>query len=271
MKCTKCSGSGSEGFISFLRCGRCGGTGDEPKGALVPYSPELIVVPEGPVLTGRAAEADVASSKKTDPAAVTKAVEDEAYNRRVEELAERACAGKLNRGWGAAFNNGPSINNAAPAEPPEKKEAPLLHGTQCIDIETKPDASADAVFDLDFIWSQTSPNEANAFVKQVLFETKYRYLIEMYYQGKPMIGDFYTGLGLPAIPASDCQLNLFAEPKMVFKLKCIERSEEHISITDRIIVTLMFEFRAIESRIYHRGVYPMGGTSYGYGPGYGQR
>lgn len=30
MNCTKCNGSGSEGYISSFRCDRCGGTGNEP-------------------------------------------------------------------------------------------------------------------------------------------------------------------------------------------------------------------------------------------------
>lgn len=30
MNCTKCNGSGSEGYISSFRCDRCGGTGKEP-------------------------------------------------------------------------------------------------------------------------------------------------------------------------------------------------------------------------------------------------
>ncbi len=65
MKCTKCGGSGSEGFISFLRCGRCSGTGEEPADALVPYSDELIVVPNGPVMTApEEAKADAMKAKK---------------------------------------------------------------------------------------------------------------------------------------------------------------------------------------------------------------
>ena len=74
MRCTKCSGTGSEGYISFLRCGRCSGTGDEPKDALIPYSEELIVVPKGPVIT----------ALKEDPGAVEKKMAESSGKKRIK-------------------------------------------------------------------------------------------------------------------------------------------------------------------------------------------
>jgi len=260
--CTKCNGTGSEGYISFLRCGRCSGSGDEPRDSLIPYSSELIVMADGPVLTG---VGDAAYVTTTNVETISKAIEDEAHNRMVEEKAAAACVRRKPRfngyGYSIGYNRQPGAWQGCSPEGIEKKKEPLLHRTRCIEFDTGPDVLMDIPVDLDFIWNAESPDQAKAILKKVLFETKYKYLIEMYYSGYPMIKDFYTGLGLPAM--MDCPLNYYSERKVTFTLTCIERPDVQMFYKERLIVTLMFEFHVEKSSLYQ---YPMGNY-----PTYGKR
>lgn len=257
MRCTKCSGTGSEGFITFLRCGRCSGTGDEPKDALVPYSPELIVVPSGPVIT----------ALKEGPEAVEKKLTSQKKRQEKPDLGPDYSipppspypSSHAPYSYGASQGCVES-NRVFDNSSPEEEKPRVRPISQFFDIT--PGCPEPLIFGFKHLSRDLYNQEV--FLHEIGFDSKNKYMIKAYHQGYMFLEAFYTGLGVKAVMDEPCRIYPIQDIR--FDLDPQDKNPD--LPTDRMALTVWIEER--EAQMVQ--MYPM---NRGYGPtysrGYGQR
>ncbi len=247
MKCTKCGGSGSEGFLTFLRCGRCSATGMEPKDALVPYSEDLIVVPDGPVIT----------ALKKDPEAVKKELTEASEKKEKEE--------EKPEGWaafggtstplrprpsrhspysygaaGAAYNQSNQSFDNGPA--PEEKKPYIQPISQFFDIPLRHPEHGVAeglTVNFDFKHLCLDLYSQDVLVHEIGFDSENKYMIKAFHTGRLILEAFYTGLGVKAVMDGGEKIHPYHEIR--FELE--PQDKNPALLEDRIAVTVWIEKR----------------------------
>lgn len=246
MKCTKCNGSGSEGFISFLRCGRCSGTGEEPRDALVPYSDELIVVAKDGIL----AETAKLEKKQEEP------------EKKVEEAAQavlNSTTPPIRRDDFGRYNYGFAARGPCPAPAPApapKNEGEIIHATHVFPISGEPGSTHPLNLSLTLLWDvigSKDPTYYKIYLRKTRIECKGKYLVGFAYKSMRMFDKFYTGLGLDAKPImGECMIDsIFSHTKNDFAFTF--ESVDGCFVEDRVLLTLFFEFMDLPAptpRIY---------------------
>ena len=249
MNCTKCNGSGSEGYISFLRCGRCSGTGKEPADALVPYSDDLIVVPTGPVLT----QPEMAKAEKKI-ASATKDLTENEYRQARQAGAEAAPSPRLPFRPPSPYSYGMGATAQTFQAGKEEKE------------EEKDIRPISKFFDLqpggvsvNFEFLDLSTNlysGCKVLLREICFAAEKNYMVKSHHQGCIILEAFYTGLGVAAKPDRPA---VNAMQPVTFEFT----PQKEYPHADRMAITLWIEI-VDDSRIMapsygayggHRGVY----------------
>lgn len=259
MKCTKCGGSGSEGFLTFLRCGRCSATGMEPKDALVPYSEDLIVVPDGPVITALKKDPEAvkkelteASEKKETKAPLTTAagpppsspLPSSSPRSRYGFASSHAYYNDSNQ----SFSNGPT---------PEEKKPYIQPISQFFDIPLRHPEHGVAeglTVNFDFKHLCLDLYSQDVLVHEIGFDSENKYMIKAFHTGRLILEAFYTGLGVKAVMDGGEKIHPYHEIR--FELE--PQDKNPALLEDRIAVTVWIEKR--KENLIHMPNY---GTRYG--------
>jgi hypothetical protein len=262
VRCTKCSGSGSEGFISFLRCGRCGGSGDEPADALIPYSDELIVVPDSPVLTQALKEEAEVVKKKLAEASEKEEQKKEgwpAFAGVGEPPSSQRPSGRSSYTYGIdnqSFNDCPA---------PEEKKPYIQPISMFFDLKLE----AEKQHGLDFSFLNLCQDfySQELFLHEIGFDSKDKYMVKILSSGCIILEAFYTGLGVKAVIDGQAKVN----PHHGFRIELESQNRNPTFPEDRIAVTAWIEKREAASMIQRPnfGTYRAGHS--GCGPSYGTR
>ncbi len=193
MNCTKCNGSGSEGYISFLRCGRCSGTGKEPADALVPYSDDLIVIPTGPVLT-QPEQAKVEEK-------VASATKDLTEKRQVQAEPTRppnpAPFQPPSPGRFSTYGYGQSAQAFQEGKEEKEEEKDIRPISKFFDLQAEAEVSVNFEF-LDL--STNLFSGCKVLLREMCFDAEKSYMVKAHHQGCIILEAFYTGLGVAAKP-----------------------------------------------------------------------
>jgi len=249
MNCTKCNGTGSEGYLSFLRCGRCGATGKEPKDSLVPYSQELILVPDKPVIT----------ALKEDPEVVKKKLEPDLGPSYVPPAPLRAPAppGRHPSGYSPYSYAGFESNRAYCNNHTEEKEKePCVQPiSQFFKMGLRLGGGGVAqTHGMHFNFTHLSQDlySQDLFLHEIDFNSKGNYMVRAQHQGCIILESFYTGLGVKAVMES--AVKIYPHNEITFYL---EPQDKNPALNeDCMALTVWVEKRVKESQIY-RPVYPM--------------
>lgn len=269
MNCTKCGGSGSEGYLSFLRCGRCGATGQEPEDALIPYSADLILVPDGPVITALKENPEVVKKKLDEASEKEKRVEA-APPRRTPSPSPGRISSAPSPSYGFAdanhafYNDNQSFNNGPP---PEKKQPHVQPISQFFDIILRhPEHGVSDGHTLNFHFTQLSQDlySQEFLLREISFDSKNKYMIKAHHRGHIFLEAFYTGLGVKAVIEGG--FRLYPMQEITFGLE--PQDKNPALLEDRVAMTVWIEKKEVEPMI-HRPNYP--GAVRGYDPAYGQR
>lgn len=193
MNCTKCSGSGSEGYISFLRCGRCSGTGKEPADALVPYSDDLIVVPTGPVLT----QPEQAKAEEKIASATKDLTEKEYRQARQVGSTEPPPRLPFRPPSPYSYGMGATAQTFQAGKEEKEEEKDIRPISKFFDLQAEAEVSVNFEF-LDL--STNLFSGCKVLLREMCFDAEKSYMVKAHHQGCIILEAFYTGLGVAAKP-----------------------------------------------------------------------